>query len=121
HEDHRDELARNGQPAQQDERFEPHGIGAAHRRRRGFQGVGHCRFAVVCGGLWELYSRFQVLKIFARGLDATGWDPRFDYVRDWRDRNMNTAIIKPAWSPLTIALMVLGFIIFWPLGMAVLA
>ena len=34
---------------------------------------------------------------------------------------MNSAIIKPAWSPLTIALMVLGFIIFWPLGMAVLA
>lgn len=32
-----------------------------------------------------------------------------------------TAIIKPEWSPLTIALMVLGFIIFWPLGMAVLA
>lgn len=34
---------------------------------------------------------------------------------------MNTAIIKPAWSPLSIALMVLGFIVFWPLGMAVLA
>lgn len=34
---------------------------------------------------------------------------------------MNTAIIKPEWGPLTIALMVLGFIIFWPLGMAVLA
>lgn len=34
---------------------------------------------------------------------------------------MNTAIIKPAWSPLTIALMVLGFIVFWPLGIAVLA
>ncbi|WP_417578901.1 DUF2852 domain-containing protein [Pelagibacterium sp.] len=34
---------------------------------------------------------------------------------------MNSAIIKPAWSPITIALMVLGFIIFWPLGMAVLA
>ncbi|MDB5621750.1 MAG: hypothetical protein JWR39_313 [Devosia sp.] len=33
---------------------------------------------------------------------------------------MNTALIKPAWSPLTIALMVLGFIIFWPLGLAVL-
>ncbi len=33
---------------------------------------------------------------------------------------MNTAIIKPQWSPLTIALMVLGFIIFWPLGLAVL-
>ncbi|MCW5721465.1 MAG: DUF2852 domain-containing protein [Devosia sp.] len=33
---------------------------------------------------------------------------------------MNTAIIKPQWSPLTIALMVLGFILFWPLGLAVL-
>lgn len=33
---------------------------------------------------------------------------------------MTTAIIKPQWSPLTIALMVLGFIIFWPLGLAVL-
>lgn len=34
---------------------------------------------------------------------------------------MNTALIKPEWSALTIALMVLGFIIFWPLGFAVLA
>ncbi|WP_404400783.1 DUF2852 domain-containing protein [Pelagibacterium halotolerans] len=34
---------------------------------------------------------------------------------------MSTAIIKPEWSPLTIALMVLGFIIFWPLGAAMLA
>ena len=33
---------------------------------------------------------------------------------------MNTAIIKPQWSPLTIALMVLGFITFWPLGLLVL-
>jgi len=33
---------------------------------------------------------------------------------------MNTALIKPAWSPLTIGLMVLGFIVFWPLGLAVL-
>jgi hypothetical protein len=33
----------------------------------------------------------------------------------------NTAIIKPQWSPLTIALMVLGFIVFWPIGIAVLA
>jgi len=33
---------------------------------------------------------------------------------------MNTAIIKPQWSPVTIALMVLGFIVFWPLGLAVL-
>ncbi|HEV7719521.1 MAG TPA: DUF2852 domain-containing protein [Arsenicitalea sp.] len=34
---------------------------------------------------------------------------------------MNTAIIKPQWSPFTIALMVLGFIVFWPLGFVVLA
>ena len=34
---------------------------------------------------------------------------------------MNTAIIKPQWGPLTIALMVLGFIVFWPLGVAMLA
>ncbi|NMA97191.1 MAG: DUF2852 domain-containing protein [Phyllobacteriaceae bacterium] len=33
---------------------------------------------------------------------------------------MNTAIIKPQWSPVTIALMVLGFVIFWPLGLAML-
>lgn len=33
---------------------------------------------------------------------------------------MTTAIIKPQWSPLTIALMVLGFVLFWPLGLAVL-
>jgi len=33
---------------------------------------------------------------------------------------MNTAIIKPQWGPLTIALMVLGFILWWPLGLAVL-
>ena len=34
---------------------------------------------------------------------------------------MNTAIIKPQWGPLTIALMVLGFVVWWPLGLAVLA
>lgn len=34
---------------------------------------------------------------------------------------MSTAIIKPQWSFVTIALMVLGFIIFWPLGLAMLA
>ena len=34
---------------------------------------------------------------------------------------MTTAIIKPQWGPLTIALMVLGFIVFWPLGVAMLA
>lgn len=34
---------------------------------------------------------------------------------------MNTAIIKPQWSFVTIALMVLGFILFWPIGLAMLA
>ena len=34
---------------------------------------------------------------------------------------MNTAMIKPQWGPLSIALMVLGFVIWWPLGLAVLA
>ncbi|KAA0968500.1 DUF2852 domain-containing protein [Aureimonas fodinaquatilis] len=31
------------------------------------------------------------------------------------------ALIRPAWTPATIALMVLGFIVYWPLGLAVLA
>ncbi|HHG90135.1 MAG TPA: DUF2852 domain-containing protein [Devosia sp.] len=34
---------------------------------------------------------------------------------------MSTSIIKPEWSFITIALMVLGFVIWWPLGLAVLA
>ena len=33
----------------------------------------------------------------------------------------NSALIRPAWTPATIALMVLGFMIFWPLGLAMLA
>ncbi len=32
-----------------------------------------------------------------------------------------TAIIRPAWTPATIGLMVLGFVVFWPLGLAMLA
>ncbi|MGN6551464.1 MAG: DUF2852 domain-containing protein [Pararhizobium sp.] len=32
-----------------------------------------------------------------------------------------TALIRPAWTPATIALMVLGFMLFWPLGLAMLA
>ncbi|MBB3997738.1 DUF2852 domain-containing protein [Aureimonas pseudogalii] len=31
------------------------------------------------------------------------------------------ALIRPAWTPATIALMVLGFMVYWPLGFAVLA
>lgn len=33
----------------------------------------------------------------------------------------NSALIRPAWTPATIALMVIGFFVFWPLGFAMLA
>ena len=32
-----------------------------------------------------------------------------------------SALIRPDWTPATIALMVLGFMVFWPLGLAMLA
>ena len=32
-----------------------------------------------------------------------------------------TALIRPDWTPATIGLMVLGFVAFWPLGLAMLA
>lgn len=31
------------------------------------------------------------------------------------------SFIRPAWTPVTIAMMVIGFMIFWPLGLAMLA
>ncbi|HVW91304.1 MAG TPA: DUF2852 domain-containing protein [Devosia sp.] len=33
----------------------------------------------------------------------------------------NYAYFRPGWTPLTVLAMVLGFMIFWPLGLAVLA
>lgn len=33
----------------------------------------------------------------------------------------SSALIRPAWTPATIALMVLGFIVYWPLGLAMIA
>lgn len=33
----------------------------------------------------------------------------------------HAAAFRPAWTPLTIALMVLGFVVFWPAGLAMLA
>jgi len=33
----------------------------------------------------------------------------------------SSALIRPAWTPATIALMVIGFAVFWPLGLAMLA
>ncbi len=32
-----------------------------------------------------------------------------------------SSYIRPDWTPATIALMVLGFVVFWPLGLAMLA
>lgn len=31
------------------------------------------------------------------------------------------ALLRPDWTPATVALMVLGFVVFWPLGLAMLA
>jgi len=35
--------------------------------------------------------------------------------------NANYAYFRPGWSPITVLAMVLGFVVFWPLGLAVLA
>lgn len=32
-----------------------------------------------------------------------------------------SALLRPDWTPATIGLMVLGFVVFWPLGLAMLA
>jgi len=34
---------------------------------------------------------------------------------------MTNALIRPAWTPATIAMMIIGFMIFWPLGLAMIA
>lgn len=34
---------------------------------------------------------------------------------------VNSSALRPAWTPLTILLMVVGFVVFWPLGLAMLA
>jgi hypothetical protein len=34
---------------------------------------------------------------------------------------IQSALVRPAWTPVTIALMVLGFMVFWPLGLAMIA
>ena len=33
----------------------------------------------------------------------------------------STTLIRPAWTPVTIAMMIIGFMIFWPLGLAMIA
>ena len=34
---------------------------------------------------------------------------------------MTSCATRPAWTPLNIGLMILGFVLFWPLGLAMLA
>ena len=54
-------------------------------------------------------------------LDPTPVGATFgEFVTGKEINKMNTALIKPQWSPVTIALMVLGFIFFWPVGLVVL-
>lgn len=63
---------------------------------------------------------FKTKKAMGTALILPQGGPRMGH-RDWENvTEMNTAIIKPQWSPLTIALMVMGFILFWPIGLAVL-
>lgn len=33
---------------------------------------------------------------------------------------MTHALVRPAWTPVTIAMMIVGFMIFWPLGLAMI-
>lgn len=45
-----------------------------------------------------------------------------EYQLSMKGKDMATSYaLRPAWTPLTILLMVLGFIMFWPLGLAMLA
>ena len=36
-------------------------------------------------------------------------------------RTFAGGLIRPAWTPVTIAMMIIGFMIFWPLGLAMIA
>ncbi len=43
------------------------------------------------------------------------------YDNDTRSGRIAKAMIRPAWTPVTIAMMIIGFMIFWPLGLAMIA
>lgn len=41
---------------------------------------------------------------------------------EYRDSGrIGRALIRPAWTPFTIAMMIIGFMVFWPLGLAMIA
>jgi len=33
----------------------------------------------------------------------------------------SNTLVRPAWTPVTIAMMIIGFMIYWPLGLAMIA
>lgn len=43
------------------------------------------------------------------------------YNDNGRTKRLGSALIRPAWTPVTIAMMIIGFMIFWPLGLAMIA
>ena len=43
------------------------------------------------------------------------------YQEGRRYKSATQAMIRPAWTPATIGLMIIGFMVFWPLGLAMLA
>ncbi len=46
---------------------------------------------------------------------APRWRPK-----SFQGLNMTNSLIRLAWTPVTIAMMVIGFMIAWPLGLAML-
>jgi len=73
----------------------------------------------MCLAIVRQKLHFKIKKPMGTGLILPQGGPRIGH-RDWEsETEMTTAIIKPQWSPLTIALMVLGFVAFWPLGLLV--
>ncbi len=43
------------------------------------------------------------------------------YNENTTSSRIGSALIRPAWTPITIAMMIIGFMIFWPLGLAMIA
>lgn len=43
------------------------------------------------------------------------------YEESNHSKRMGNTLIRPAWTPVTIAMMIIGFMIFWPLGLAMIA
>ena len=43
------------------------------------------------------------------------------YDNNTHSRGFAQGFIRPAWTPATIAMMIIGFMIFWPLGLAMIA